>query len=56
MTAALKQIACDRVDTLSQTLVDVSHGIHAHPELAFAERHASAATVPRDHAARVRWD
>ena len=42
MTAALKQIACDRVDALARTLLDVSHDIHAHPELAFNEHHASA--------------
>ncbi len=42
MTAALKQIACDRVDELAQPLIDVSRDIHAHPELAFAEHHACA--------------
>ena len=41
MTAELKQIAADRIDALAQSLIEVSHDIHAHPELAFNERHAS---------------
>ena len=30
-----------RIDDLSDTLLEVSHSIHAHPELAFEERHAA---------------
>jgi len=30
-----------RIDDLSDTLLDVSHSIHANPELAFQERHAA---------------
>ena len=30
-----------RIDDLSNTLLEVSHSIHANPELAFEERHAA---------------
>lgn len=39
-TAALRQAVCDRVDELADTLIDLSHRIHAHPELNFEERYA----------------
>ena len=41
MTAELKQIVASRIDALAEELICVSHDIHAHPELAFNERHAS---------------
>ncbi len=41
MTAELKQIAANRIDALAEQLLHVSHDIHAHPELAFNEHHAS---------------
>ena len=41
MTTELKQIVVSRIDALAQNLIGVSHDIHAHPELAFNERHAS---------------
>jgi amidohydrolase len=31
---------CDRIDALAETLLEVSHDIHAHPELCFEERYA----------------
>ncbi|MEZ5372178.1 MAG: hypothetical protein R2704_05495 [Microthrixaceae bacterium] len=30
----------DRVDAIADRLIEVSHRIHAHPELAYAEHHA----------------
>jgi metal-dependent amidase/aminoacylase/carboxypeptidase family protein len=42
MNAELKQIAADRIDTLAPNLIEVSRDIHAHPELAFKEHHASS--------------
>ena len=41
MTAELKQIVASRIDALADELITVSHDIHAHPELAFNEHHAS---------------
>ncbi len=38
----LKQAACRRVDELRDELLRISREIHAHPELAFEEQHASA--------------
>ena len=38
----LKREACANVDNLKDELVRVSRAIHAHPELAFREQHASA--------------
>ncbi len=38
---ALKREACAAVDAMHDALLDVSHEIHAHPELAFEEFHAS---------------
>lgn len=38
--AALKQAVCDRVDELADMLLDVSHRIHANPELNFEEHFA----------------
>ncbi len=37
---ALYKTITDRIDSLADTLVGVSHAIHARPELAFAEFHA----------------
>jgi amidohydrolase len=42
---SLKERVCEAVDALTGTLLDVSHEIHANPELAFEERHASALLV-----------
>ena len=39
---ALKATVCDRIDALSAGLLDVSHDIHAHPELNYEEHHAHA--------------
>lgn len=42
MTAAERQhAAATRIEVAGAELVELSHGIHAHPEPAFAERHAS---------------
>ena len=41
MTAELKQLVAERIDAMRTSLLDISHDIHAHPELAFAEHHAS---------------
>src|SRR5512139_2814693 len=41
MTAALKQQAVAAVDRLADTLLAISHDIHAHPELAFREQRAA---------------
>ena len=42
MTAELKQLVAERIDALAETNCShVSHDIHAHPELAFNEHHAS---------------
>jgi amidohydrolase len=38
--ATLKQRMCERIDALADTLIEASHDIHAHPELAFEEHHA----------------
>ena len=38
---SLKQQACERIDDIAQTLIDVSHDIHAHPEQNFEEFFAS---------------
>ena len=38
--AEAKQRVCDEVDRLASTLLDVSHRIHANPELCFEERFA----------------
>ncbi len=37
---AAKQRVCDKIDLLASELLDVSHRIHAHPELAFEEHYA----------------
>ena len=42
MIDALKKEVCASIDRLARELLDVSHDIHAHPELAFEERHAAA--------------
>jgi amidohydrolase len=39
--AQLKKAACDRIDAAADTLVQVSHDIHAHPEQNFEEVFAS---------------
>lgn len=36
----LKQAMCARIDELADMLIDASHDIHEHPELAFEEHHA----------------
>jgi amidohydrolase len=41
MLDALKKEVCDSVDRLGSALLEVSHEIHAHPELAFHEVHAA---------------
>jgi amidohydrolase len=40
--AALKARMCERIDAVADQLVEVSHDIHDHPELAFEEHHAHA--------------
>lgn len=42
---ATKREICDAVDGLRESLLGVSHAIHARPELAFEEREASALLV-----------
>jgi len=39
--AALKRETCDRIDALAPELIDISHQIHARPELAFHEHFAA---------------
>jgi amidohydrolase len=41
MSAALKERIASSVDRLADTLLAISHDIHAHPELAFREHHAA---------------
>ena len=41
-TATLKTRVCEIVDRITGELLRISHEIHAHPELAFEERRASA--------------
>lgn len=36
----LKGAMCERIDALAGTLIELSHDIHEHPELAFREHHA----------------
>jgi amidohydrolase len=38
--STLKERMCERIDALAETLLEVSHDIHAHPELCFEERYA----------------
>ena len=38
--SALKQAMCARIDAVADTLIELSHDIHEHPELAFQEHHA----------------
>ena len=38
----MAEAICARIDSLSDTLLAVSHSIHANPELAFKEHHAAA--------------
>jgi len=38
--ATLKARMCDRIEAMADVLVEASHDIHAHPELAFEEHHA----------------
>jgi amidohydrolase len=46
MTAdGLKRRVCDSIDESRDLLLGLSHEIHAHPELAFHERHASTLLV-----------
>jgi amidohydrolase len=40
MTDALKSQVCNHIDQIAATLLEVSHQIHANPELAFEERKA----------------
>src|SRR4249920_2470003 len=37
---ALKTAACDEIDRLGSQLIELSHEIHAHPELKYEERFA----------------
>ena len=37
----LQRAICERIDNLSDQLLEVSHSIHANPELAFKEFHAA---------------
>ena len=37
----LKEEVCSAIDAMRDDLLDMSHSIHAHPELAFEERHAA---------------
>lgn len=39
--AVLKRETCDRIDALAPELIDISHQIHARPELAFHEHFAA---------------
>lgn len=39
----LKKKLCDLIDAQAGPLIDLSHDIHAHPEIAFQEHHAHAA-------------
>jgi amidohydrolase len=39
---AMKATVCERIDAMAATLIDVSHDIHAHPELNYEEHHAHA--------------
>ncbi|WP_422028030.1 M20/M25/M40 family metallo-hydrolase [Pyruvatibacter mobilis] len=39
--ATLKRETCDRIDALAPELIDISHQIHARPELAFHEHFAA---------------
>ena len=41
-TGTLKGRMCERIDALAEVLLDASHEIHAHPELAYEEHHAHA--------------
>src|SRR3954471_13863030 len=36
----LKQAMVDRIDAMADVLIEASHDIHEHPELAFEEHHA----------------
>jgi metal-dependent amidase/aminoacylase/carboxypeptidase family protein len=40
MDSAIRQAILERIDALSDDLLEVSHAIHARPELAFEERFA----------------
>ena len=50
--AEAKRRVCDEVDRLTPLLLDVSHQIHAHPELGFEERfsHELLTGITSDHA------
>ncbi len=54
--AAAKQRVCEEIDRLAPELLDVSHRIHARPELAFEEHHAHdlLTEVLADHGLAVR--
>jgi amidohydrolase len=39
-TDAVKATVCERIDAMAAQLLDVSHDIHAHPELNYEEHHA----------------
>lgn len=38
----MKAAVCERIDAMADRLLDVSHDIHAHPELNYEEHHAHA--------------
>ena len=50
-TAALKREVCDAIDAMAPALLDVSHAIHANPELAFHEVEAAKLLTSRVEAA-----
>lgn len=50
-TAALKREVCDAIDAMAPALIEVSHAIHANPELAFQEVEAAKLLTSRIEAA-----
>jgi amidohydrolase len=50
-TATLKRDVCDAIDAMAPALIEVSHAIHANPELAFHEFEASKLLTSRLEAA-----
>ena len=52
----LKRRVCDAVDQLSETLLHVSHTVHANPELAFEEHEASCSSKASSGLAWTVWE
>src|SRR3546814_9496519 len=50
-TAALKRDVCDAIDAMAPALLEVSHAIHANPELSFHEVEAAKLLTSRVEAA-----